>query len=117
MLAYTRCGFAGETDTPILPMSPLGIPGLNVSSVHVSPPSVLFQSPLRPAPASIPQGVRWNFHILAYRMRGLVTSIDRSAAPVLSSRNSTFFHETPPSVVRNTPRSGLGPNACPSAVT
>ncbi len=44
-------------------------------------------------------------------------SIERSAAPVLSLRYSTFFHVTPPSVVRNTPRSGLGPKACPSAVT
>ena len=62
----------------------------------------------------MPHGVRWNFHIDAYTMRGLFTSIDRSAAPVLSLRNSTFFHVVPPSVVRNTPRSGEGPNACPS---
>ncbi len=65
MLAYTRRGLAGETDTPILPISPFGMPGLKVSSVHVSPPSVLFQRPLRPAPASMPHGVRWNFHMLA----------------------------------------------------
>ena len=93
------------------------MPRLKVSSVQESPPSVLFQRPLRPAPASMPHGVRWNFHIDAYTMRGLVTSIDRSAAPVLSFRNSTFFHLAPPSVVRNTPRSGDGPKACPSDVT
>ena len=83
----------------------------------MSPPSVLFHRPLRPAPASMPHGVRWNFHIDAYTMRGLFTSIDRSAAPVLSFRNRTFFQVAPPSVVRNTPRSGDGPKAWPSDVT
>ncbi len=48
-------------------------------------------------------------HIAAYMMRGLVASIDSSAAPVLSSTQSTFFHVAPPSVDLNTPRSGDGP--------
>ena len=111
MLANTRCELAGETATPILPSAPLGIPGLKVSSFHVSPPSVLFHRPLRPLPASMPHGIRWNFHMAAYRTRGLFTSSERSIAPVLSLRKSTFFQLLPPSVVRNTPRSGLGPKA------
>jgi hypothetical protein len=41
------------------------MPALKLSSRHVSPPSVLFQRPLRPPPALIPHGVRWNFHIAA----------------------------------------------------
>src|SRR5678816_1581792 len=102
-----RCGLDGDTETPILPRGRAGIPGLNVSSFHVSPPSVVFQRPLRPLPEFIPQGVRWNFHMAAYRIRGLVGSIERSVAPVLSLRKSSFFQVRPPSVVRKTPRSAL----------
>ena len=100
-----------------MPIIARGMPGLNVTSVQVSPPSVVFQSPLRPEPASIPHGLRWNFHVLAKRMRGFVGSRLRSATPVLSFTYSTFFHDLPPSVVRKTPRSLLGPKACPSDET
>ena len=89
------------------------MPGLNVISFHVSPPSVVFHSPLRPPPAFMPHGMRWNFHIAAKRMRGFVGSIVRSIAPVESLRKSTFFHELPPSVVRKTPRSGVRPERVP----
>ena len=34
------------------PIGTSGIPGLSVSSVHVSPPSVLFHKPLLPPPAA-----------------------------------------------------------------
>src|SRR3982750_2290585 len=102
-------------DTPILPNDFAGMPGLNGTSFHVSPPSVVFHSPLRPPPAFIPHGVRWNFHIDANRMRGFVGSIVRSIAPVESLRKSTFFHDFPPSADRKTPRSALGPNAWPMA--
>ena len=44
-IAKTRSGFAGETATPIFPLSPVGIPGLPVSSTQVSPPSLDFQTP------------------------------------------------------------------------
>src|SRR5436190_23891290 len=104
-------------ETPILPNGLAGMPGLNVTSFHVSPPSVVFHSPLRPPPEFIPHGVRWNFHIDANRMRGFVGSIVRSIAPVESLRNSTFLHVLPPSVVRNTPRSAFGPKAWPIAAT
>src|SRR5215204_3663050 len=112
-----RFGLAGEMSTPILPNGRAGRPGLNEISVQLSPPSVVFQSPLRPPPWFRLHGVRWNFHIDANRIRGLVGSIVRSIAPVESSRNRTFFHVRPPSVVRNTPRSALGPNAWPMAAT
>ena len=36
---------------------------------------------------------------------------------MVSSTYSTFCHVAPPSVVRKTPRSGLGPQTCPSAAT
>ena len=112
-----RRGLAGDTATPILPISVFGMPALCVSSTQLSPPSVDFQSPLRPLPDCIPQGERWNFHIAAKRIRGLVGSSEMSVAPVESLRNSTFFHDVPPSVVRNTPRSAFGPKACPIAAT
>ena len=112
-----RRGFAGDTATPIFPISAFGIPGLLVSSVQVSPASVDFHNPLRPPPASMPHGERWNFHIAAYMIRGLVGSMERSVAPVESLMNKIFFQVLPPSMVRNTPRSGLGPNACPIAAT
>src|SRR5688572_11095385 len=108
-----RRGFAGDTATPILPIGFTGIPGFDVSSVHVSPPSVDFHSPLRPPPASIPHGERWNFHIAAKRMRGLVGSTERSVAAVESLMKRIFFHDLPPSIVRKTPRSELGPKAWP----
>jgi hypothetical protein len=52
------------------------MPGLNEISVQLSPPSVVFHSPLRPPPWFMLQGVRWNFHIDANRMRG-VGGVDR----------------------------------------
>src|SRR5207237_1270849 len=99
-LAYTRREFAGETATPILPNAVLGSPGFALMSVHVSPPSLDFHSPLFPPPAVIPHGKRWMRHIAANRMRGFAGSIARSIAPVESSTNSTCRHVLPPSVVR-----------------
>ena len=89
-----------------------GMPGLNVISFQVSPPSVVFHMPLRPPPGSCTTACA-----------GTSTSTRRGCAgwwgrcqvvaPVESSTNSTFFHVFPPSVVRNTPRSAFGPNAWP----
>jgi len=93
------------------------MPGARVSSVQLSPPSVVFQMPLFPPPASIDQGVRWNLYVDAYSTRGFDGSIVRSFAPVESSTKSTFCQLFPPSVVRKTPRSGLGPKAWPMAET
>ncbi len=117
MLAYTTLPSAGDTDTPIRPSGPSGNPGFWLRSVQWSPPSVVFHRPLRPPPALKPHGVLWNFHMAAKITRGLLGSMDRSMAPVLSFRNSTFCHVAPPSSERNTPRSGFGPNAWPNAAT
>ncbi|PYQ68257.1 MAG: hypothetical protein DMF53_00510 [Acidobacteria bacterium] len=48
---------------------------------------------------------------------GAAGSAARSTAPVLSSTNRTFSQLRPPSVLRNTPRSALGPKTCPWAAT
>ena len=40
-----------------------------------------------------------------------------SIPPVLSSRNSTFFHDVPPSVLLKTPRSALGTLYLPNEAT
>ena len=48
---------------PIFPSGLRGMPAALEISVQVSPPSVVFQSPLRPPPASIDQGVRWNLYM------------------------------------------------------
>ena len=55
MIAYTRSGFAGETATPIFPIS-AGSPW--VRRVQVLPPSVDFQIPLPAPPLRTNQGVR-----------------------------------------------------------
>ena len=86
-------------------------------SVQVSPPSLVFQSPLLPPPAAKPHGKRCAFQSAAYRMRGLAGSTPKSMAPVLSSTNNTFFQVFPPSCERNTPRVAFGPNAWPMAAT
>src|SRR5205823_3016866 len=103
--------------TPILPLMPVGSPGLSLRSIHVSPPSVDCHRPLSGPPLEICEKLRYACQIDAYRMRGLVSSIDRSTAPALSLLNSTFRHVAPPSTDLNTPRSLFGPKACPSAAT
>ena len=93
--------------TPILPSMPCGRPGLRVISVHVSPPSVDLNRPLPGPPLDIWYSTRYASHIAANITFGFVRSIATSTAPVLSSRNSTFFQVLPPSVVLKTPRSSL----------
>src|SRR2546428_1155816 len=116
-LAHSRDGLAGDTAIPMRPRGRGGSPRLAVISVQVSPPSLLFHSPLLPPPAEKPQGNRWLFHRAAYSTRGFVASRARSIAPVESSTYSTLLQLRPPSVDRNTPRVGLGPKACPIAAT
>src|SRR5213076_350705 len=103
--------------TPILPITPLGSPSLRVISFHVSPPSLDLKSPDPGPPLDRYQGPRRACQIAAYRMRGLTGSIARSMAPAESDRNRIFSQVRPPSFERNTPRSGLGPNAWPSTAT
>src|SRR5947207_11431446 len=113
--AQTRCGFTGDTVTPIFPRFDAGRPA--VSLVQVSPPSVDLYSPA-PGPVLVMfHGVRSTCHVDAYSTRLLDGSIAMSAAPVSSSTNNTFCQLLPPSPVRNTPRSALGPYGCPIAAT
>src|SRR5260370_10416956 len=116
-LAHRRAGFAGDTVIPIRPSGRGGKPWLPVMSVQVSPPSVLFHSPLAPPPAENPHGKRCAFHIAPYSTLAFAGSRTRSMAPVASSTNSTFAHVFPPSLERNTPRGGLRPKAWPMAAT
>ena len=88
-----------------------------VISVHESPPSVLLNSPEPLPPDTSIHGLRCICQKPAYSTFGLLGSIARSAAPVESSRKSTFVQFFPPSLVRNTPRSAFGPQACPCADT
>ena len=98
-------------------MSPAGRPGLRVISVQVSPPSVLLNKPLPGPPLDIWYSLRYASHSAAYITFGLERSNAMSMAPVFSSRNSTFFHVVPPSVLLNTPRSGLGTLYLPNDAT
>ena len=97
-MAYTRSGFAGDTATPIFPIS-FGSP--SASRVQLSPPSVLFQIPLPAPPERTIHGIRWWSQKAAYRMRGLAGSIDRSLAPLVALvPASTSAQVAPPSVLR-----------------
>src|SRR6185437_552393 len=116
-IAYTRLGSAGDTDTPIRPITPVGNPALRVISVQWSPPSVVLKSPLPGPPLDICHDVLYACHSAAYRTSGWFGSMDRSIAPLLSSRYSTFRHVLPPSTLLNTPRSAFGADGWPSAAT
>src|SRR5688500_19919065 len=101
--AYTRFGSAPDTDTPMRPMTPRGMPALRVISVHVSPPSVDLNSPLPGPPLDIWYSTRYASQSAAYSTFGFWGSTLRSIAPVLSLRKSVFFHVRPPSVVLTRP--------------
>src|ERR1044072_1842690 len=66
-------------------------------------------------PESIVHGLRSTVHIEASSVFGFLTSIVTSIAPVRSLTLSTCSHVLPPSLVRQTPRSGLGPTLLPRA--
>ena len=86
-------------------------------SVHVSPPSVVFHSDESGPPLVMLCGVRRACHTAANSTRGLCGSIERSTAPAFSLLKSTCCQVAPPFFERKTPRSLLGPHACPSAAT
>src|SRR3989442_4012990 len=115
--AHSRVGFAGEMASPMLPSRPDGNPGLCVSSVQCSPPSVDLKIPPPGPPDTSCHGLRCACQKAAYRTSGLDGSRTRSEIPVESFRNSTLFHVLPPSVVLYTPRSAFGPQARPVAPT
>src|SRR5207247_5583238 len=62
-------------------------------------------------------GRRTNCHSPANSTRGFPGTMMRSETPVVSLTNSTFCQVLPPSAVRNTPRSGFGPQTWPRAAT
>ena len=116
MSAYTRFGFAGETEIPALPtMTSFGSP--LVRRCHVFPPSVERKSPPSMLPESIDQGLRSTVHAAANSVFGFFTSIEMSATPVLSLIVRTCSHVFPPSFVRKTPRSLFGPKMLPTTAT
>src|SRR4029079_9893346 len=98
IVAYTRCGLAGDTVIPMRPSGFFGMPALREISRQVSPPSVVFHR--LPFPAVNPHGVRCMCHSAAYAMRELPGSIAMSIAPVESSLYSTRCQLLPPSLDR-----------------
>src|SRR5688572_28116730 len=100
MSAHTMDGLAGETASPTLPMSSLDSPGLLVSSIHFSPPSVDLKIPLPAPPLTSCHGFRPACQNPAYSVDGSAGSITSSIAPVESFRKRILFHVAPPSAVR-----------------
>ena len=113
--AYMRFGFDGAIATATLPTPTCCFGSPLASRVHVVPPSRERNTPLPGPPLSGPHGFNWSCHIPARRIREFFGFIATSEQPVFSSTKRTRFHVLPLSVVRNTPRSGCGPDAWPSA--
>src|SRR5215831_13407293 len=107
--AYTRFESAPDTDIPILPRTPLGMPGWREISVQWSPPSVDLNRPLPGPPLDIMFATRKASQSDVYITSGLLGSKTISMPPVLSSRNRILSHVFPPSLDRNMPRSTFGP--------
>src|SRR4030095_3218154 len=97
-VTHTPLSLAGDMASPILPLRPLGRPGLFVMSVQVSPPSVDLYKPLSGPPLLSPQQSRRACQTAANRRRGLLGSKDRSAAPASALLQSTCSQVLPPSV-------------------
>src|ERR1700676_5595107 len=116
MSAYTTFESAPETATPMRPSGPSGMP-LPSMRFQVLPSSPERYSASFAPPLLSIQGVRQPSHIAAKSTCGFLGSKTISMAPVRSSRYKTFSQFLPPSRVRNTPRSLLGPYAWPSAAT
>src|SRR5579883_2409219 len=84
---------------------------------QVVPPSLDLYRPEPGPPDDRFHGERRTCHSAAYTTLLLLGSSATSIAPVSASWNSTLVQCAPPSLVRNTPRSVLAPNAWPSAAT
>src|SRR3954463_13132209 len=109
-----RLAFDGASPSVTLPTGLVGRPW-PVSFVQVTPLSREVKRPLPGPPLSRPQVLISSCHIPANRMRGFFGSMPMSEQPVFSSTNRVLVQVLPPSLVRNTPRSGCGPYAVPSA--
>src|SRR5881227_422883 len=108
MNAYTTLGFDGADATATRPHGFVGNPlALCASSdVHVAPPSVVFHNPLPMGTSGLSppernvHALRRKSHIPAYKVLGLLESIDSIEQPVDAFEPaSTFDHVLPPSVV------------------
>src|SRR5690606_7861709 len=108
-----RLEFTGETEIPTIPHTPFGKPWLSVMFVQVSPPSVLFHIAEPSPPLSRLYGVLLIRHVLAYIMRGLFGSKQRSIAPASALANNVRFQVLPPSMDLYTPRSSEDLNRSP----
>ncbi len=118
MSAQTRCGAAGDSATPIFPITPSwGNPSLRVISSHVSPKSTLLNNPLPGPPDDMPHVLRHASHNVAYITAGLLGSTVMSPLPERSSRYNTLRHVMPPLDDLNTPRSGFAMECFPKAAT
>src|SRR5690349_7152946 len=104
-MAYTFCGFWGETAIPMRPMLAEGAGSPPPRRFHVSPPSVDLYTP-EPTPPYVRRfgWRRWS-HMAAYTTLGFVGSMARSTAPVVElAPGRTWVQCRPPSVLRYTPR-------------
>src|SRR6185295_7326708 len=99
----------------MLPTVPSGSPP--ASFFQVSPPSAERQIPPSGPPDSSVQGLRYTCQNAAKRIRGLLGSMERSEAPVLSLTKRILSQVFPPSFDRKMPRSELLPHTCPCAAT
>src|SRR5213082_1025333 len=70
-----------------------------------------------PGSGYCPGGVRRAWYMAPYTTFGSPGSPARSMAPMSGLLYRTFVQVRPPSLERKTPRSALGPYACPSAAT
>src|SRR5512143_1449051 len=93
--------------TPMRPYGPFGNP--SDRRFQVLPPSMDRYRPLPGPPLDRFHGVRRASHNAAKRMLGFSGLKATSIAPVFAFRYSTLSHVLPPSWVRKTPRSVLGP--------
>src|SRR6266516_1682781 len=91
------------------PMRPFMVSGKPppLTSVHVLPPSVVFQSALPGPPEFRKYGSRWRCQLVAKSNSGFEGSIATSMKPARSEMNLMSCHVCPPSVVLYRPRSGF----------
>src|SRR5512138_253909 len=95
---YMIFGFEAASAIPILPFGVSGNPP-PFTSFHVSPASVLFQSPLPGPPLCRKYGPLSRSQLDAQSVRLSVGSIARSTKPARLLMNFTWRHVVPPSVL------------------
>ena len=116
IIMYITLGLAWLMSMVIRPFWPAGKPP-PFTSVHVVPPSVLFQSAEPGPPLNNEYGERRRSQLVANTTFGSFGWRATSTKPALSLTNFTSCQDVPPSVVLYNPRSGLERQAAPSAAT